>query len=50
LLTGVLRQAPGAKASLFKQTVVPQQQLRALEAAFFMIGYDLGQVPFNASC
>lgn len=37
--------SPNARASLFKQTVVPQQQLRAIEAALFMIGYDLGQAP-----
>ncbi len=44
LLSAVLA-SPAAKDSKFTQNNLPQKQLRAIEAALFMIGYDLGQVP-----
>jgi hypothetical protein len=34
---------PGAAGSRFQCVVTPNDPLRALEAALFMIGYDLGE-------
>lgn len=42
LLTAVLKH-PSAAGSRFQQVAAPNDPLRAMEAALFMIGYDLGQ-------
>lgn len=44
-ILGAVLASPNAQASQFKQSVPANDQLRAVEAALFMIGYDLNSTP-----